>query len=133
MKVSIKQYAQALFDLTAGKSEREVLTVVKKFAEKLKSEGQLKNVGKITDKFQELYNRKHGIVRAEVTTRYKMQDAGYAELKNYIKTRYGAGSVELAESTKEEIKGGVIIRVGDEVIDGSVRKQLTNLRKVLYS
>ena len=50
MKVSIKQYSQALIELTDGKPESEVLDMVKRFAEQLKADGQLKNYGKITEK-----------------------------------------------------------------------------------
>ena len=69
MKVSIKQYAQALFDLTNGKSEQDISIIVKNFADQLKKDGQLKNAGAIMEKFGRLYNETHGIVEAAVSSR----------------------------------------------------------------
>lgn len=133
MKVSISQYSQTLLDLTDGKSEQEVLDVTQKFAEQLKSDGQLKNAGKIMEKFAEIYNKKNGIVKAEVVTRYKLQDEKLKEIESYIKTKYEAKSVELVEVINEDIKGGIVIRVGDEVLDASVGGQLEKLGKLLAS
>ncbi|MEI7890685.1 MAG: ATP synthase F1 subunit delta [bacterium] len=131
MKVSIKQYSQTLFDLTDGKSEQEVLVIVKKFAEQLKNDGQLKNAERVMEKFAELYNAAHGIVLAEVVTKYKIQDAKYKEIENFIKLKYKAEKVKITSIINERIHGGIIIRVGDEVIDGSVAGQLRKLKKVL--
>jgi len=133
MKISTLQYASTLFDLTENKSQEEVLTVLAKFAEQLKSDGQLKNADKIMEKFSEIYNKKNSIVKAEVTTRYKIQDKRYKELENYLKTKYAAKSVELVEIIDENTKGGIIIRVGDEVMDASVGGQLEKLKRVLAS
>jgi len=138
MKISTQQYAQALLDLTDGKSQPEILDVLAKFAEQLKKDGQLKNAGKIVEKFSEIYNKKNSIVKAEVTTRYKIpagrtggQDTRYKELENYLKAKYAAKSVELVEIIDENTKGGIVIRVGDEVLDASVGGQLEKLRKEL--
>ena len=133
MKINISQYAQTLLDLTDGKSEQEILDIVAKFAEQLKKDGQLKNADKIMEKFSEIYNKKNGIVKAEVVTRYKLQDEKLKEIESYIKTKYEAKSVELVEVINEDIKGGIVIRVGDEVLDASVGGQLEKLRKLLAS
>lgn len=140
MKVSIKQYSQTLFDLTDGKSEQEVLDVVRRFAEQLKKDGQLKNAGKIMEKFSDIYNAKNGIVEAEVTTKYKIQDtrlpdgqARYKQIEEFIKEKYSANEVVIKNIVDEKIQGGIIIRVGDEVLDGTVNSQLNRLKKQLIS
>jgi F-type H+-transporting ATPase subunit delta len=133
MKVNIKQYSQTLFELTNGKSEQEVLAMVEKFAEVLKKDGQLKNAKKIMEKFSELYNTANGIVVAEITTRYKIQDTRYKEVESFIKSKYKAEKVEISNIVDESIGGGIIIRVGDEVLDGSIDGQLKKLKKQLIS
>ncbi|HCO99465.1 MAG TPA: ATP synthase F1 subunit delta [Candidatus Moranbacteria bacterium] len=133
MKVSIKQYSQTLFEMTDGKSEQELLVIVKKFAEQLKADGQLKNAGKIMEKFGELYNAANGIVVAEVTTRYKIQDTRYKQIEEFIKEKYSAKVVEIENVINEKIQGGIIIKINDDIIDGSVKKQLTNLKNKLIS
>ena len=131
MKITTKQYAQTLLDLTENKSEQEVLAIVQKFAEILKNDGQLKNAGKIMEKFSELYNAKHGIVEAEVVTRSEMVDGELRKIEEFIKRKYDGNKVEIRNIVDGKIKGGVVIKVGDEVIDGSVSAQLKRLKREL--
>jgi F-type H+-transporting ATPase subunit delta len=133
MKISTQQYSQALLDLTDGKSEQEILTVTQKFAEQLKSDSQLKNADKIIEKFADLYNSKNGIVVTQVCVRRDVSQDILKEIEEFVQRKYGAKKVELKIVTDEKIKGGIIIRVGDEVMDASVGGQLEKLRKLLAS
>ena len=47
--------------------------------------------------------------------------------------KYGAKKIEMSVVVDEKIQGGIIIRVGDEILDASIQKQLINLKKVLSS
>lgn len=129
MKASIKQYAQTLLDLTDKKSEQEILHIVGKFAEKLKAGGQIRNAGKIIEKFTELYNTKHRIAEVTVVTREKIKDM--EKVEKFVKEKYEAKEVIIRNIIDENIKGGIVIRVGDEVLDGSVANQLKRLKKIL--
>ncbi|EKE15686.1 MAG: hypothetical protein ACD_11C00113G0002 [uncultured bacterium] len=131
MNVSIKQYSQTLFDLTDGKSESEVSDMVKRFAEQLKADGQLKNVGKIMEKFAELYNTAHGIVAAQVVCHQELSASMLKEVKEFVKKKYDAKEVEIKMIVDEKIKGGIIIKVGDGVLDGSISAQLKKLQNIL--
>jgi F-type H+-transporting ATPase subunit delta len=131
MKISIKQYSQTLFDLTDGKSEQDVLVVIAKFAEQLQKDGQLKNAGKIMEKFSDLYNDANGIVSAEIVVSKKSENLDTKEIVEFIKKKYNAKEVEFKVVVDEKIQGGIIIRVNDEIMDGSIQKQLIKLKKVL--
>ncbi len=131
MKITSTQYAQTLLELAENKSQEEISDIVKKFAEVLKNDGQLKNAGKIMEKFSELYNAKHGIIEASVTTRFEMGDRDLREVEKFIKEKYDAKKVEIKNTVDTDIKGGIIIKVGDEVLDGSVVGKLNSLKKVL--
>ena len=131
MKATITQYAKTLLELTENKTEKEISGVVLRFAENLKKESELKNAGKIIEKFTELYNKKHGIVEATIVTRRKMQDAEYKEVESFVKNKYSAKEVVLKNVVDENIRGGIVIRVGDEILDASVTTQLKRLKKEL--
>lgn len=133
MKVTINQYAQALLELTDQKSEQEISDIVKKFAEVLKNEGQLKNAGKIMEKFSELYNAKHGIIEAEVISARELSGEQVHQVEIFVKEKYDGNAVETKNIVDEKVKGGVVIKVGDEVLDGSVSGQLKRLKKSLSS
>lgn len=118
-------------ELTDGKSEQEVLNVVKKFAEILKREGQLKNAPKIMAKFGELYNTANGIITAEILSMKKLDEKSIHEIGGYIKKKYSGNTVEIKNTVDEKIKGGIVIKVGDEVMDASVANQLRKLKNIL--
>ena len=131
MKVTALQYAKTLLELTENKTEKEISAVVASFADVLKKDGQMKNAGKIMEKFSEIYNTKHGIVEAQVITKEKIADNEIKKVKNYIKEKYQAKEVILHNVIDEKIKGGIIIKVGDEILDASVKQKLNLLKNVL--
>ena len=131
MKISTSQYAQALLELTNGKSEQEVNMITKKFAAQLKRDGQLKNSKKILDKFEEAYNGAHGIVKATIVMRQASTDSSVKEIEEFVKKKYGATQVEMEMVVDAAIKGGIIIKVGDEVMDGSIAHKLDRLKNIL--
>jgi F-type H+-transporting ATPase subunit delta len=131
MKVSPTQYARTLLELTENKSEQEVSVVVKKFAEQLKKDGQMKNIRAIMEKFSDLHDKAHGRVIAHVTSRTLMTQDALAKVESFVMEKYDAKEVIIENIVDMNIKGGVVIRVGDEILDGSIKKQLDNLKKVL--
>lgn len=131
MKVTTQQYAKTLLELTENKTEKEISALVVRFVEVLKKDGQLKNSAKIVEKFSEIYNDKHGIVEAQIITRKKIEDSEQNKIEKFIKEKYSAKEVMMKNIVDESIKGGIIIKVGDEVIDASVEGQLKRLKREL--
>jgi ATP synthase F1 delta subunit len=131
MKVSINQYANTLLELTDGKTEQEISAITEKFAAALKKDWQMKNADKIIEKFSQIYNTKHGIVEAQTITKEKITDDEIKKIKSYIKEKYFAKEIIINNIIDKNIKGGIIIKVGDEVLDGSVAAQLKRLEKEL--
>lgn len=131
MKVSIKQYSQTLFDLTDGKSEQEVLGVIQEFAQQLKKDGQLKNAGKIMEKFADIYNARNEIVEANVASARKLEEAQLNKIVDFIKEKYAAKDVVINNIIDEKIQGGLIMRIGDEILDASISAQLKKMKNIL--
>jgi F-type H+-transporting ATPase subunit delta len=131
MKITVQQYAKTLLEMTDGKTEQEIPVIVKKFAEIIQKDGQTKNAAKIIEKFSQLYNAKHGIVEAMIITKDKIKDSEIKKVESYIKEKYSAKEIIINNIIDEKIKGGIIIKVGDEVLDGSVSAQLKRLEREL--
>ncbi len=131
MKISATQYANALYELTEGEEKARIDAVAKKFTQLLIKNRQNKLVGKIIEKFNEIYNRKNGIIEAEVTTREKVSTEVYTQVRTYVSTKYKAKEVVLINKIDENIKGGIVIKVGDEILDGSVIGRLNSLKNIL--
>jgi F-type H+-transporting ATPase subunit delta len=133
MKVSVKQYAQSLYEATMEKKHPEIDGALSNFVKVLAKNGQMKFKNNIIKKFQEIYNRENGIVEAEVISREKMSRELRNKVSNYVSKKYGSEKVILNEKINENIQGGIIIRVGDEVMDGSIHSQLNKLKNFLAS
>lgn len=131
MKVTAKQYAQALFDLTDGKSEQEVSIATSAFASQLKKDGQMKNAPQILGTFSAIFNKQHGIAVVHVTSSREMPHSDLEKVKEFVKTKYGAKEIEMSVAVDKKLQGGIIIRVGDEIFDGSVSAQLKKLKNIL--
>ena len=131
MKVSVKQYAQTLFELTIDKSNAEVDGIIVRFVVFMKKMGDLKKSRDVITQFNNIYNAKNNIVEAVVTS-VRMLDSNIQEdVQSFVRKEYGATSVILNNIIDTEIKGGIIVRVGDEVLDGSISGRLKQLKKGL--
>lgn len=131
MKATATQYAKTLYELTIDKTRQEIDGVVSKFLEELQRNGQIKIADQVVNKFQEIYNAENGIVEAEVVTREKISESLENKVKNFIKEKYFAKHVEIHNKIDENLRGGIIIRVGDEILDGSLDRKLRELRSIL--
>ncbi|MCX6766580.1 MAG: F0F1 ATP synthase subunit delta [Candidatus Moranbacteria bacterium] len=138
MRVSAQQYAQTLYDLTDGKSKPEIEKAIADFARHMEKERKLKLAGKVIEHFGKIYNEKNGIVEAEVVTAEKISGEMEKKVKKYIEKKYpphrrtsSAGEVILKNIIDPSIKGGMVLKVGDEILDGSIAGRLGELKKIL--
>jgi F-type H+-transporting ATPase subunit delta len=82
----------------------------------------------VAEEYGRLLDAQRGIERAEVISAVPLdggQRARIAELLEGI----GGKEVRLTSTVEPRILGGLIARVGDRVIDGSVRTKLTEMRR----
>ena len=131
MKITSKQYAQTLFGITDGKSKSEIEKSVLNFARYIYRKRELKLAEKIIEQFAAIYNKEKGIVEAEVITREKMDEVLEKKMKQFVREKYEAKEVVLKNIINKNIKGGLVLKVGDEILDGSVRGRLNELNKIL--
>lgn len=131
MRMTAKQYAQTLYDLTDRKSKPEVEKSVVDFAHYIYKERKLKFAEKIIEQFAAIYNKEKGVVEAEVITAQKLESSQADRVRSCIKEKYGVKEVILKNLVDKNIRGGIILSVGDEVIDKSIRGKLNNLRDII--
>ncbi len=82
----------------------------------------------IAQEYRVLMDRHQGIEHAEVTTAAAMDAAMEASFKDNLAKITGS-KIELSAKVDPDIIGGFVARVGDKVIDGSVRNRLQNLKQ----
>jgi len=133
MRISPKQLAQTLYDLTEDKNKADIEKSVAYFARYIYMNRKLKLVDKIAEQFGKIWNQKNSIVEASVATRKKLEERELKKVKNFVKEKYHAKEIVLENIADESIKGGMVLRVGDEVFDDSVAGKLAELKRILKS
>lgn len=81
----------------------------------------------ICERYQAALRAIKGIVLAEVTSAVALTDAQTQSIRDRVQGMTGSNSVEIATNIDPEIIGGVIIKVGSQVIDSSLRAEIRRL------
>ena len=84
----------------------------------------------IADRFQELLDAHNGVSRAEAVSAVPLDDSQRRSVERALADMYG-GEIRLTSRVDPEILGGMVIRIGDRVLDGSARTRLRNMRREL--
>jgi len=122
-------------DKTKVLSERlgEINPMALKLVSLLVTKDRLGMISDIADEYQRLLDSYHGVEGAEVaevTTAIPLDDEDRLRLAQRITGIVGK-PVVLKPKVDSSVIGGIIIRVGDKVIDGSIRSKLASLKKEL--
>jgi F-type H+-transporting ATPase subunit delta len=80
--------------------------------------------------FSQLWNAHRGVVDAEALTVQALSDSQRRALAEALRKLSGR-EVELTATSAPEILGGLVVRMGGKVYDGSVRGKLRALRERL--
>ncbi len=131
MLATAKQYAQALYETTQEKSQSEVDKIITNFVNVLAQAGQLKLQSAIIKKFETIYNQEHKIVEARVITCQKLEANFQEQLEQYLRKKYTAQKVIINHQVDKNIQGGIILEVKGERLDGSIQRQIRELKKKL--
>lgn len=81
----------------------------------------------ILQQFQTLLRKLKQTILAEVTSAVELTDAQRQSVSDKVKAMTGAREVELSTKIDRDLIGGVIIKVGSQVIDASLRGQLRRI------
>lgn len=82
--------------------------------------------------YQELCDQHTGRVRAQVASAQALSAGDLDRVRRSLETRTGK-KVLIEASVDPSLIGGVVARVGDLILDGSVRTQLATLREKLLN
>ena len=116
-------------------SERlgEIHPMVLKLVSMLVARGRLSMIEDISDEYQQILDNYRGVEGAEiaeVTTAIELDDDYKLKLAQRITDMVGR-PVVLRAKVDPGVVGGIVIRIGDKLIDGSIRSKLASLKREL--
>lgn len=106
--------------------------IVKNTVFLLSDRRRLRHIPEIVDAYEELAEQKAGRVRAEVITATPMPERYYMQLQKTLEATTGK-KVVIVKKQDPSIIGGVVTKIGDRVLDGSIKNRLDELREELLA
>ena len=81
--------------------------------------------------YNKLYDAARGLTRAEVTSAAPLTGEQVAALKDQLRGTAGGKDVELAVKVDPAVIGGLIVKLGSRMVDGSLRTKLNAIRTAM--
>ncbi|HEX4766705.1 MAG TPA: F0F1 ATP synthase subunit delta [Lichenihabitans sp.] len=78
--------------------------------------------------FHALDDADRGVSRAKVTVAEPLADAQFETLKTTLTEATGGKSVEIDVKVDPSILGGIVVRLGSRMVDGSLKTKLNSIR-----
>jgi F-type H+-transporting ATPase subunit delta len=101
-----------------------------KFLGVLAQNRRLGELGNVIRAFDSLAAAHRGETTAEVTSAHPLNDDQVSALKSNLKTRLGR-DVAVDLNVDPAILGGIVVKVGSQMIDGSIRTKLNSLAQAM--
>ena len=83
---------------------------------------------RVRRQFDALWEEEHRLLPVEVTSAVALDPAVAEELDRKVREQTGQ-TVELTAKVDPEILGGIVLRVGNSILDASIRNRLQQLRR----
>jgi F-type H+-transporting ATPase subunit delta len=111
-------------EATAGALKLDATTA--KFLGVLAENRRLGQLGAVIRAFRQLAAAHRGETNAEVTSAYALSDDQVAALKQQLRARIGR-EVAVDLSVDPSLLGGLVVRIGSQMIDSSIKTRLNSL------
>jgi F-type H+-transporting ATPase subunit delta len=127
-KLSAATYAQLLHDSTKGLSVTKQRTVVGKWLVLLRRQRALRLLPRIMSHLQQLDDAARKQTRVRITA---ADEKGLSTIERQLTDILGRVAIDL--TVDSALRGGLVLRVGDDEIDGSLRTRLRRLHHHLIN
>ena len=126
-KIIKEEKIQVAKDVFAGRISEELLG----FLTIIISKDRYKDINEILDYFIAEVKRYKGIGIATVTTAIPLKEEQCKKIEQKLLDTTGYKEMEMHYQTDESLIGGMLVRIGDRVVDSSVKTKLNELQKEL--
>ena len=104
--------------------------LVKNFLRLLLDKNRIGGIQEISDYYSKLTDEISNITRADIVTAKPLKEEARDKLANAL-TGLTEKQVKIEVKEDESLIGGLVVRIGDLVLDGSVRAQIEGLKESL--
>ena len=133
MKISARQYATSLYDSIDGQTDKEAKAILKNFVRLLGEKRDMSKANAIIEAFREIWDKSQGETAARLMTAREVKPATRTAVIDYLKNRTGSQKINLTEEIDHKLIGGFVLRYGSQVLDGSLKTSLGELKGKMSS
>jgi F-type H+-transporting ATPase subunit delta len=126
--IPIERRATALDQLLGDRVTAQTANLIRLLLRR----GRIEDLPRVAAEFRRLDDRRQGITHATATSATELTQDEIRALTARLEQSTG-GRIALDVEVDPSLLGGLIVRVGDRLIDGSVRGRLERLRNQLIS
>jgi F-type H+-transporting ATPase subunit delta len=98
------------------------------FLEALVERHRMPAIFRIRTRYEELWDHENQLLPVEVTSAVALDESTVRSIGERVGEQTGL-KVELASHVDPDILGGIVLRVGNFILDASIRNRLDQLRK----
>jgi F-type H+-transporting ATPase subunit delta len=98
------------------------------FLETLVERQRMTEIFHIRERYDELWDSKMKRLPVEVTSAVELDDSVVREIGDRISNQTG-NTIQLTTVVNPDILGGIVVRVGDSILDASIRNRLSQLQR----
>ena len=109
-----------------------VNTMVRNLVDLLVSKGSVDSIADVYTSYTELLDQHLGRQRVEVTTAIALDEAEANRITSFV-SELVRREVVLTTKVDESILGGLVIQIGDRLLDGSTKARLDGLKNRLHT
>lgn len=121
-----KTYALALLESVKGLSDKKLSEVLKNFVQLVARDHKLKQMPKIISEFTRLAKKEQGIEEIKIKSAHELDEKTIEKIKNIF-----GKNTEATTEIEKEMLGGIKIKIGDKILDASLKTQLNKLKQTL--
>lgn len=127
---SIIQYADTLFEVLQDTQPKDHDKVIDNFANILKDNGDFALYSEIIKELTRLIQDKKEAKKVEITSAKPLDIKEENKIIQELNSHIGQ-DIELKKAVDEGLISGLVIKIDDEIIDGSMKKRIENLKSDL--
>jgi F-type H+-transporting ATPase subunit delta len=133
MKISDKQYAQALFLEMKNDSSRDSSFVFDKAIEILKKDNRLSRLERVLELFINLWKKDQSIIELEIVSARPLEEGLREKVEEELLKRSKAKELKVNEKKSRKVIAGFVAKYNDKIIDASISNKVKTLKNNLIN
>lgn len=124
--ISPKKYAISLYESIKEVKRGKISEVIKGFVKLIAINKDIGKANKIIKAFIEYYNDHENILEVTVSTARPLESRDKESIIKILNSSFDK-EIELTDNVDDTLIGGIVLKYGDYIADGSVKKQISLL------